>query len=57
MGKLGRKSRLILGLLGVLLSVVLSWGLREWLDGFSLLAVLPGAWLFIWLNPELMGGD
>ncbi|MEG0824600.1 MAG: hypothetical protein RSE09_02245 [Oscillospiraceae bacterium] len=56
MMKLNCKLRLLLGILAILVSLLLSWGLWGWLGNFSLLALVPGGFLFIWLNPELMGG-
>ena len=54
--KLGRKARLLLGILAILVSLLLSWILWGWLGNFALLTLAPGGFLFIWLNPELMGG-
>ena len=40
----------------VLASIVLSWALEEYVGPVSLMALLPGAGLFVCLNPELISG-
>ena len=49
--------RLVLGIAAVLISIVLSWVLEFVLGELSLFLLLPGALLFIYLNPELMSGE
>ena len=57
MMRLLKRTRLILGIAAVLASVLLSWGLTSFLDDMSLLIVLLGGAIFVWLNPELMRGE
>ena len=57
MKNLSKKVRLILGTAAVLVSVLLVWGLAPVLGEMSLLFVLLGGGIFIWLNPELMNGE
>lgn len=57
MKNLSKKVRLILGVAAVLVSVLLVWGLTAVLGEMALLFVLLGGGIFIWLNPELMGGE
>ena len=52
-----KRTRLILGIAAVLVSVLLVWGLSPVLGEGSLLLLLVGGGIFIWLNPELMGGE
>lgn len=49
--------RLVLGIMAVLVSIVLSWVLEFVLGDLSLFLLLPGALLFVYLNPELMSGE
>ena len=56
MKNLSKRTRLILGVAAVLASVLLVWGLTPVLGELSLFLILAGGGLFIWLNPELMGG-
>lgn len=56
MKNLSKKVRLLLGIAAVLISVLLVWGLAPVLGEMSLLLVLLGGGIFVWLNPELMGG-
>lgn len=49
--------RLVLGIAAVLISIVLSWVLEFVLGELSLFLLLPGALLFVYLNPELMSGE
>lgn len=48
--------RIVIGALAFFLCVILSWYLVPGWDELGLLIVLPGAALFIYLNPELMQG-
>ena len=57
MKNLSKKVRLILGITAVLVSILLVWGLTPVLGEMSLLFVLLGGGIFIWLNPELMNGE
>ena len=57
MKHLSKSVRLILGIAAVLVSVLLVWGLAPMLGELSLLLVLLGGGLFVWLNPELMSGE
>ena len=57
MMRLSKRTRLILGIAAVLVSVLLSRGLTSFLDDMSLLIVLLGGAIFVWLNPELMRGE
>ena len=57
MKNLSKRTRLILGIAAVLLSVLLVWGLEPVLGEMSLFLILVGGGLFIWLNPELMSGE
>ena len=52
-----QKIRLGLGIAAVLLSVVLTWSLSNVLGGISVLFLLLGGAVFVWLNPELMSGN
>ncbi|BDF66693.1 hypothetical protein CE91St43_06650 [Oscillospiraceae bacterium] len=54
--RLPKGVRLVLGAAAVLASIVLSWALEEYVGPISLMAVLPGAGLFVCLNPELISG-
>ena len=54
--RLPKSARLALGVGAVLASIVLSWALEESVGPISLMAVLPGAGLFVCLNPELISG-
>ena len=54
--RLPKGARLALGVGAVLASILLSWSLEEYVGPISLLAVLPGAGLFVYLNPELISG-
>lgn len=56
MKRFSRKTRLILGIAAVLLSVVLSWALAGVLGNVSLIFLFFGCCVFVWLNPELMRG-
>ena len=57
MKNLSKKVRLILGIAAVLVSVLLVWGLTPVLGEGATLLLLVGGGIFIWLNPELMGGE
>ena len=57
MKNLPKRTRLILGIAAVLVSVLLVWGLAPVLDEMSLFLILVGGGIFIWLNPELMRGE
>lgn len=57
MKKWSKVRRLAVGILAVLASLALSWWLEQYLGAVALLALLPGAGLFIYLNPELMKGE
>lgn len=57
MKKLPLPVRILLGAASVLVSVAVSWFLEPFLGDMSLFLILPGAAVFIWLNPELMRGD
>lgn len=57
MKNLSKRTRLILGVAAVLISVLLVWGLAPVLGEMSLFLILVGGSLFVWLNPELMGGE
>ena len=52
-----KRTRLILGIAAVLVSILLVWGLTAVLGEMALLLVLLGGGIFIWLNPELMSGE
>lgn len=52
-----KRTRLILGIAAVLISVLLVWLLTDVLGEISLLILPVGGGVFIWLNPELMGGE
>lgn len=56
MKKLPQWLRFVLGLMAVLISILLSWVLEFVLGDLSLFLLLPGALLFLYLNPELMSG-
>ena len=52
-----KKVRLILGIAAVLISVLLVWLLSGILGEAAMFFLLIGGGIFIWLNPELMGGE
>ena len=52
-----KRTRLILGIAAVLVSVLLVWGLTPVLGEGAMLFLLVGGGIFVWLNPELMGGE
>lgn len=52
-----KKVRLILGIAAVLISILLVWLLTDLLGGAAMFFLLLGGGIFIWLNPELMGGE
>jgi len=52
-----KRTRLILGIAAVLISVLLVWLLTDLLGEGALLLLLLGGGIFIWLNPELMRGE
>lgn len=54
--KWSKRARLAVGILAVLISLALSWWLEQYLGAVALLVLLPGAGVFIYLNPELMKG-
>lgn len=56
MKKLPLPVRILLGAASVLVSVAVSWFLEPFLGDMSLFLMLPGAAVFIWLNPELIRG-
>lgn len=49
--------RVLVGTVAVLFCLVLSILAQSILGEFSLFLILPGAGIFIYLNPELMRGD
>ena len=57
MKRLSKRTRLVLGIAAVLVSVLLVWGLTPVLGEGAILLLLVGGGTFIWLNPELMGGE
>ena len=57
MKRLSKTARLILGIAAVLLSVLLVWLLSGILGEAAMFFLLPGGGIFVWLNPELMGGE
>ena len=57
MKRRSKRTRLAIGTTAVLVSVLLVWGLAPVLGETSLLFVLLGGGIFIWLNPELMRGE
>ena len=57
MQNLSKRTRLILGIAAVLVSVLLAWGLIPVLGEGATLLLLVGGGLFVWLNPELMRGE
>lgn len=52
-----KRTRLILGIAAVLISVLLVWLLTDLLGEAALFFLLIGGGIFLWLNPELMGGE
>ena len=57
MKRLSKTARLILGIAAVLLSVLLVWLLSGILGEAAMFFLLIGGGIFLWLNPELMGGE
>ena len=57
MKRLSKRTRLILGIAAVLISVLLVWLLTDLLGEAALFFLLPGGGIFLWLNPELMRGE
>ena len=57
MKRRSKRTRLAVGIAAVLVSILLVWGLSSVLGEGSLLLLLVGGGIFIWLNPELMGGE
>lgn len=55
--KLPKWVRLIIGALAIFASLCLSWWLEKYLADMAMFLILPGAAMFIVLNPELMRGD
>ena len=52
-----KRTRLILGIAAVLISVLLVWLLTDLLGEAALFFRLLGGGIFLWLNPELMRGE
>lgn len=52
-----KRTRLILGIGAVLISILLVWLLTDVLGEVSIFFILIGGGVFIWLNPELMRGE
>ena len=50
-------TRLILGIAAVSISVLLVWLLSGILGEAAMFFLLIGGGIFVWLNPELMGGE
>ena len=57
MKKLSKRTRLILGIAAVLLSVLLVWLLTDVLGEMAMFLLAVGGGIFIRLNPELMSGE
>lgn len=57
MMKLPMTVRVLLGIAAVLVSMAVANAVSSTWGEASLFLVLPGAAVFIWLNPELMRGD
>lgn len=57
MKRLPKRTRLIVGIAAVLVSVLLVWLLADLLGEMALFLLAVGGGIFIWLNPELMGGE
>lgn len=57
MKNLSKKVRLILGIAAVLISVLLVWLLTDVLGEAAMFFLLLGGGIFLWLNPELIGGE
>ena len=57
MKRLSKRTRLILGIAAVLIFVLLVWLLTDVLGEMAMLFLVLGGGIFIWLNPELMGGE
>ena len=52
-----KRTRLIIGIAAVLISILLVWLLTDPLGSVAMLFLAIGGGIFIWLNPELMGGE
>lgn len=52
-----QRTRLILGIAAVLISVLLVWLLTDVLGEAAMFLLPVGGGIFIWLNPELMRGE
>ena len=57
MKRLPKRIRLIVGIAAVLISVFLVWLLTDLLGEMAMFLLAVGGGIFIWLNPELMGGE
>ena len=57
MKRLSKRTRLVIGIATVLISILLVWLLTDVLGEVSMLFLLIGGGVFIWLNPELMRGE
>ena len=57
MKRLPKRTRFILGIAAVLVSVFLVWLLTDILGEMVLFLLAVGGGIFIWLNPELMSGE
>ena len=57
MKRLSKRTRLILGIAAVLISVLLVWLLTDLLGEAAMFFLLLGGGIFLWLNPELMRGE
>ncbi len=57
MKHLSKRTRLVIGIAAVLICVLLVWLLTDLLGEMAMLLLPVGGGVFIWLNPELMGGE
>lgn len=57
MKRLPKRTRLILGIAAVLVSILLVWLLTDLLGEMAMFLLAVGGGIFIWLNPELMRGE
>lgn len=57
MRRISKKKRFIIGVIAFLFFVILSHCLSDILGNLSMLLIILGSIIFVYLNPELMRGE
>lgn len=57
MRRISKKKRFIIGVIAFLFFVILSYCLSDILGNLSMLLIILGSIIFVYLNPELMRGE